>query len=83
MHKRPHSRQTTVAAHKKHKAFKAEPIDSRGERPLQAPFVPRTELGRRLWRIRQRILVSGQPLLEWEGIESELLERTGRATGET
>lgn len=28
-------------------------------------YFPRTELGRRLWRIRERILASGQPLLDW------------------
>jgi hypothetical protein len=45
-------------------------------------FIPKTKLGRRLWSIRQRIVASGQPLLDWEGIESELLGRTGEASQE-
>ncbi len=40
-------------------------------------YVPRTELGRRLWKIRERILASGQPLLDWEGLETELRARRG------
>jgi hypothetical protein len=42
-----------------------------------ATYVPRTELGRRLWQIRQKILASGQPLLDWEGLEMELRARRG------
>jgi hypothetical protein len=76
MHKR-----RTIAAYKGLKAFDAEHIASKqGLRPV---FVPRTELGRRLWRIRQRILESGQRLLDWNGIESEVRERSSAATEET
>ena len=32
----------------------------------------RTRLGRRLLKWRQRILASGQPLLDWEHLEAEL-----------
>ena len=61
----------------------AERVTSEKESGGQRDFVPRTELGRRLWRIRQRILASGQPLLDWDGIESELRDRRGEATEET
>lgn len=40
-------------------------------------FRPRTELGRRLWKIRKRILGSGAPLLDWDGLENELRDRRG------
>lgn len=39
--------------------------------------VPQTPLGERLWQIRQRIVDSGEPLLDWEGIEREVAERRG------
>ena len=39
--------------------------------------VPQTPLGKRLWQIRQRIVDSGEPLLDWEGIEREVAERRG------
>lgn len=42
-------------------------------------FRPRTELGRRLWAIRQEIIASGTALLDWEGIQRELAERRGEA----
>jgi hypothetical protein len=67
---------TTAKRHRKN-AFAPEPMHARDERAIQTSFVPQTELGRRLWQIRQTILASGQPLLEWEGIERELFERTG------
>lgn len=37
----------------------------------------RTDLGKRLWEIRQKILASGEPLLDWNDIERELRERRG------
>jgi hypothetical protein len=49
----------------------------------QNSFIPRTELGRRLLRIRRKILASGQPLLHWNNIESELRDRRGEANEET
>jgi len=52
-----------------------------GALPSKAKFQPKTALGRRLWQVRQRIIASGQPLLDWAGIERELRERAGQ-TGE-
>lgn len=40
-------------------------------------YVPRTELGRRLMAIRQEIVASGTPLLDWDDIEREVAERRG------
>lgn len=40
-------------------------------------YVPQSPLGQRLWQIRQRIVESGEPLLDWDGIEREVAERRG------
>ena len=37
----------------------------------------RTALGKRLLEIRQRIVASGQPLLDWEAFDREMKERRG------
>jgi hypothetical protein len=49
--------------------------------PPKEEFHPRTPLGRELWEIRQRVLESGEPLLDWEDLERELAERRGEGTG--
>jgi hypothetical protein len=58
-----------------------EMIPTSGVLPPPARSVPRpkakTALVRRLWRIRSQILASGEPLLDWEELESELAERRG------
>jgi hypothetical protein len=43
----------------------------------ESSYVPRTPLGARLTEIRKRIVASGQPLLDWDGIEREVAERRG------
>ena len=40
---------------------------------------PRTELGKQLLRIRERIVASGEPLLSWTEIAEEIAERRGEA----
>jgi hypothetical protein len=40
-------------------------------------YEARTELGRRLMEIRARIVASGQPLLSWDELESDLDRRRG------
>lgn len=40
---------------------------------------PRTPLGAKLLEIRRRIEASGQPLLDWDGVEGEVAERRGGA----
>lgn len=49
--------------------------------PPEEEFHPRTPLGRRLWEIRKRIVESGEPLLDREGLEREIAERRGGAAG--
>jgi hypothetical protein len=49
--------------------------------PSEEEFHPRTPLGRKLWEIRQRIVDSGEPLLDWEDLEREVAERRGERTG--
>jgi hypothetical protein len=46
-------------------------------------FIPRTSLAKRLWELRQKIIASGRPLLDWDDLENELRERRGeRSSGE-
>lgn len=44
---------------------------------LVEQYTPRTELGRRLWSIRQRIIASGATLMSAEEIDQELASRRG------
>jgi hypothetical protein len=47
--------------------------------PLQTPrrYSPRTLLGRKLWTLRQQMVASGSPLLDWNELEYEIAERRG------
>ena len=45
------------------------------EKPVD--FIPRTVLAQRLWKLRQKIVASGEPLLSWDDIEREVSERRG------
>jgi len=40
-------------------------------------YKPRTRLGKELWEIRKKIIASGEPLLDWDGIEKEVAKRRG------
>jgi len=40
-------------------------------------YQPRTPLGERLWRLRQQILKSEEPLLDWDDLDKEVAERRG------
>jgi hypothetical protein len=42
-----------------------------------ARFTPRTPLGKRLWELRQQILTTDVPLLDWDGVVREVHERRG------
>jgi hypothetical protein len=53
------------------------------ETPTKAPSpgaerIPRTPLGKKLLEIRQKIVASGRPLLDWEDIDRELAEQRGK-----
>jgi len=56
------------------------PADLRSDGATVPPAAPRTELGRRLWDIRRRIVTSGVPLLDWDQIEAEVAARRGERT---
>jgi hypothetical protein len=48
--------------------------------PETAPepeFEPKTELERLLWEARREFLLSGDPMLDWDGLEREIAERRG------
>jgi hypothetical protein len=56
-----------------------------GEEKPQDPvafYQPKTLLGTRLKEIRAEIVASGEPLLDWEGIEGEKNERRGGYQGD-
>lgn len=40
-------------------------------------FQPQTELGRKLWELRQQIIASGEPLLDAAQVEEEVDRRRG------
>lgn len=42
-------------------------------------YQPKTALGRKLMSIREKIIASREPLLNWEEIEREVAERRGEA----
>ncbi len=82
MNKRRKISEANGAAHNRARAFKEGHEGARRAAESQDSFIPRTELGRRLLKIRRRILASGQPLLDWDDIAGELRERRGEATEE-
>ena len=46
--------------------------------PTSTPRTPRTPLGKKLLEIRQRIVASGRPLLDWEDIDREIAAQRGK-----
>jgi hypothetical protein len=62
---------------------KLEPVMATLKKQLsilqEEEFHPQSPLGRELWEIRQRVVASGEPLLDWEDLERELAERRGRS----
>jgi hypothetical protein len=47
------------------------------EATSRPPYIARTSMGKRLWEIRQKILASGEPLLDWDDINREVQHRRG------
>ncbi len=43
----------------------------------ETEYQPRTELGRELWELRQKIVAAGESLLDAEEIEREVARRRG------
>jgi uncharacterized protein (DUF433 family) len=68
-------------------AYAAEAVQNTASAPSvqlsveEEPFVPRTEFGRELWKLRQKALeelrAHNEPLLDLEGIRREVRERRG------
>ncbi len=46
-------------------------------KPPESDFIPKTPLGKKLWKIRQRAIASGLKLLNEDEIEQELAARRG------
>lgn len=62
-------------------------LESRSDASLVRPDVeaatmPASNLGERLQKIRNKIVSSGVPLLDWEGVEREKAERRGGYQGD-
>ena len=52
--------------------------------PAPEPYRPRTDLGRALMEIHQRILASGQPLLtDWDDLGREIADRRAGVIDDT
>jgi hypothetical protein len=43
----------------------------------EPPFPLVTPLAKKLWELRQKIVASGRPLLDWEDIEREIADQPG------
>jgi hypothetical protein len=43
----------------------------------EPPFPLVTPLAKKLWELRQKIIASGVPLLDWDDIEREVQDRRG------
>ena len=43
----------------------------------EPPFPLVTPLARKLWELRQKIVTSGRPLLDWDDIEREIADQRG------
>jgi hypothetical protein len=61
----------------KRKPLVSQHLENISREALNKPisFKPRTSLGKKLWRIRRRIVASGQPLLSWEDVKREIENR--------
>lgn len=44
---------------------------------LEPPFPLVTPLAKKLWELRQKLIASGAPLLDWDDIEREVRDRRG------
>ncbi len=80
MHKQQRSKVASDAAGRQRKG-PGKKSPGRNGQPVES-FVPQTDLGRRLWGIRRKIVATGQHLLNWDAIERELHERPGDASRE-
>ena len=58
-------------------------IDQESNHPIpESPNEPETPFGRRLMKIHEEIVASGQPLIDtWEELEREIADRRGGQSG--
>jgi len=56
---------------------KASPLRAAEPTAGELTFRPRTALGQELWKLRKRIVASGEPLLDDDQIEEEVDRRRG------
>jgi hypothetical protein len=82
MNKRLKISPTNSRATGKAKTSQVDHVEDRRNGLTQDSITPRTAMGRRLYAIRQRIVASGQPLLDWRDIENEVRDRRREAIPE-
>lgn len=69
--------QGTAKGRSRSQAQEAQAMGS-GQRTVTT-YQPQTPLGQKLWAIRQRIVATGEPLLDEAGIRRDVAERRGGA----
>ena len=57
--------------------FSTKPEPPRPAIRKEEEYEPRTELGKRLWEIRKRVVAAGRATMSWDDIERELSELRG------
>ncbi len=70
------SERRTIHAKPATRVITASPVDRRSVAE-DLSYHPRTELGKTLWDLRQKIVASGEPLLDADEIDSEVGRRRG------
>ncbi len=67
----------TIAPRKKSKTKRTMLEKPQQVKQTERTYRPQTALGRKLWKLRQQMVESGTPLLNWDELEHEIAERTG------
>ncbi len=58
-------------------AVDSPPLSRRRPSTVEPAYQPRTDLGRELWELRQKIVAAGEPLLDADEIDREVARRRG------
>ena len=77
MSSRLKSRRKTLVKKISAKGTKARATAGKENGTANFDFEPKTELGKKLWAARERIVASGAELLDWHGVHRELMLRRG------
>lgn len=67
-----------IAPRKKRKTKKTMPENTQQPPQPSHTYRPQTALGEKLWELRQKMVASGTPLFNWDELEYEIAERSGK-----